>query len=549
MNVRSRMRALEPRAQRRWRDTGGDVPARAPGPASRQLTIYLLAREIDQPADALDPDAAERVERRNLRRTVPYRGVLYLDPPVSTPPGWQSFVNEGLSKRLNLLTRHAGAVLFLSWSDHWFAITFGFGRHLLRPDVVERRFGLLATLNSVDPELLRSVDTRTIEESTLLTRRQASRSSRLDVFGVDVARDILGGVTGRPRDLALGPSITGADALALHARVSFAGLGELCGVLFAAYNRNDYRQSFSWIDHMSHVKDSGLVATLDDALVAALNARAIGRAHLAAPEQIGWENVAGFRFSVDGRATPDRLDFELVDYLDAHAARRNNEPVELRRLRSDNIEARAADSDRVLANWSIYRSLVFEMAFAGKLFVLSGGLWYEVEPTFADEVARQVRLIPEVAAAELHLPVAHRGEREDEYIGRAAPAMAAELGVHVEVLDQKLVRCLGAASDIEVCDLLTELGHFIHVKKRTRSSTLSHLFAQGTTSAEAFVSDPSFRRAARARIQGSPCATEQLLPDSQPSTGDYSVVYAIVTPATGPLAESLPFLSRVNLST
>lgn len=524
------------------------MPAKANDLRTRDLTISLLAREISRPEDALDGEAVARLERLTLRRTIPYRGVLYLDPPVSAPPGWQSLVNEGLSKPLNLLNRHAGAVLFLRSSDHWFALTFGFGRHLLNADLVERRFGLIATLNSVDPELLRSVDTRTIEESTLLTRRQASRSSPLDVFGVDVARDILGGVTGRPRDSSFGPSMTGADSLSLHVRVSFAGLGDLCSLLLAAYDRNDYKESFAWIDHMSHVKESGLIATLDAAVVAAMNQGPTGNAHLAAPEQIAWENVAGFRFSLDAPAVPNRLELELADYLAAHAARRVGEPIDLRRLRSDRIEARAIQSDTVLAHWSVYRAVVFETGLGGKLYVLSGGLWYQVEPTFADEITRQVRLIPELDTNELPLPAAHAGEREDQYVERAAPELSAVLGVHVEVLDRKLVRCAGAASDIEVCDLLTELGQFIHVKRRTRSSTLSHLFAQGTTSAEAFVSDPSFRQAARKRIQGSPCATPDLLPDHQPRTADYGVVYAIVTPATGPLARSLPFLSQVNLS-
>lgn len=299
---------------------------------------------------------------------------------------------------------------------------------------------------------------------------------------------------------------------------------------------------------MSHVKDPSVIAILDDALIAELNSGSTPRAHLSAPEQIAWENVAGFRFSVDPKSSLNRLELELQEFLQAQVARRNGAPIELVRLHSDQIEARAVDSGAILAHWSIYRSLVFETSLAGKLYVLSAGLWYQIEPTFADEITRQVRLIPELDGAALPLPAAHVGEHEDVYLERAAPVLASSMGVHVEVMDQKLVRAAGAASDIEVCDLFTELGQFVHVKRRTRSSTLSHLFAQGTASAEAFVSDPIFRRAARLRIAGSPCATLELLPDQQPVTSNYGVVYAVVTPAAGPLVESLPFLSRVNLS-
>lgn len=189
---------------------------------------------------------------------------------------------------------------------------------------------------------------------------------------------------------------------------------------------------------------------------------------------------------------------------------------------------------------------MFETRHAGKIYVLSGGLWYEVEPTFAEEITRQVGLIPELDPKALPLPAAQVGEREDQYVQR--PILASAIGMHVEVLDRKLIRCAGAPTDIEACDLLTELGQFIHVKRRTRSATLSHLFAQGTTSAEAFVSDISFRQALRAGMAGSPCASLDLVPDQQPTTANYGVVYAVVTGSPGPLAQTLPFLSRVNLS-
>lgn len=524
------------------------VTGRARAPRTRDLTIYLLSREVRRPEDALERDALPRLKRRALERAVPFRGVLYLDPPTSATPSWQSFVNEGLARPLSLLNQHAAAVLFVRASDHWFALTFGFGRHLLNENLVERRFGLITTLNCVDPESLRSIDTRTIEETTLLTRRQASRSSRLDAFGVDVARDILGGVTGRPRDSQLGLTMSGADSLSLHVPLPFARLAGFCSTLLAAYDRSDYRQSFGWIDHMSHVKDTNLIASLNDGLVAALRQGVPGSAHLAAPEQIDWEAVGGFRFSLDPSSAPVRLDLDLAEYLAAHAARRSAPALELRRLHSDRIEALAVTSDTVIGHWSVYRCLVFEARHAGKIYVLSGGLWYEVEPTFAEEVNRQVGLIPELHRNTLPLPPAHVGEHEDRYLQRAAPILAAAVGMHVEVLDRRLIRCAGAPTDIEVCDLLTELGQFIHVKRRTRSSTLSHLFAQGTASAEAFVSDMTFRQALRAEMAGSPCASVDLVPDQQPTTTNYGVVYAVVTGTPGPLGQTLPFLSRVNLS-
>jgi Family of unknown function (DUF6119) len=50
----------------------------------------------------------------------------------------------------------------------------------------------------------------------------------------------------------------------------------------------------------------------------------------------------------------------------------------------------------------------------------------------------------------------------------------------------------GGRSSIEICDLLSSEKAFVHVKAKTKSSTLSHLFAQGLNSAQAF-RDRGFR--------------------------------------------------------
>ncbi|MFY0578048.1 DUF6119 family protein [Cystobacter fuscus] len=47
---------------------------------------------------------------------------------------------------------------------------------------------------------------------------------------------------------------------------------------------------------------------------------------------------------------------------------------------------------------------------------------------------------------------------------------------------------------MEACDLFSASGQFIHVKRKLRSSSLSHLFSQGTVAAETFLGDEKFRK-------------------------------------------------------
>lgn len=517
----------------------------------RQLTVYLLRRGTDGPDGALDAEERTKVIRRELRGDLPFAGALYVRAQETKPPVWQPFINDGLRAEdaLRLGNRSAAALLVMRVARHWFAIPFGFGRHLIHEDVIELGFGLRATLNSVNADRLRSVDMRTIDEMTLQTRRQASRISGLEVFGINITKDILGGVTGQPADPTIAQVMTGRDACVLQGPVTFEAVGEKCRQLLDAYSRTDYQERFGWIDHLRTVEDDALTATLDDHLVAAFIAEDFAALHLAAPEQLSWEEVAGFRYSFEADDAPLRPDPDGHEYMEARARRpRARGELDLAQLRRDKLMVFGGPADARLAAWSIYRCCVFQTAFAGKLYALSSGQYYEVEPTFAAEIAAQVASIAELAASDLGMPAAQSGETEPDYLERATPAMADALGAPVALMDRKLVRAADAATDIEVCDVFTSARHFIHVKRRTRSSTLSHLFAQGTGSAQAFVSDRTFRELARAAIADSACGTEHFFPNDQPTARDYTVVYAIVTAGQGPLGMQLPFLSQVTLS-
>jgi uncharacterized protein (TIGR04141 family) len=503
------------------------------------------------PEGAVDPAALSDTRSFDLQPGLPFPGRLYLQTPRSSAPSWRDFVNDGLSpgNALTLLNRHASALLVVRVAKHWFAIPFGFGRHLIREDSIETGFGLRAALNTVDADQLRSVDLKTIEEMTVQTRRQTSRSTGPESFGINVTRDILGGVTGRPRDTALGSVISGRDACSLHSTITFEQLGDKCKQLLDAYSREDYKTRFAWIDHLRTVDDETLINALDDRLAAAFTAKTFERLHLAPPEQLDWDAVSGFRYSAEASASALRSDLDPADYVAVHEARtRGGGALDADRLRKDKVIAFGGPADTKLDAWTVYKCCVFETPYVNELFALSGGVWYRIDPTFATDIAHQIEAIAEFAAADWGFPPATPGEHEEDYLVRAAPLVQATLNTPVVVMDQLLVRAADAATAIEVCDLFTGTKQFVHAKRRARSSTLSHLFAQGTVSAHAFASDQTYREGARAQVAQTPCGTEALFPSIKPIASDYGVVFAIIARGEHALGASLPFLSQVNLS-
>jgi len=127
------------------------------------------------------------------------------------------------------------------------------------------------------------------------------------------------------------------------------------------------------------------------------------------------------------------------------------------------------------------------------------------------------------------------------------------MSTDLTLLDRELVAPDGAKSRIEFCDLLSADGSIVHVKRKSRSSTLSHLFAQGHVSAEALV-DGALRDQVRAAIQQSAGTSDSsawlsLVPPSGSALDrdKVTITYAVIANSSATGIEWLPFFSRLTL--
>ncbi len=516
-----------------------------PAQKVESLTLFLIQKGFSAPEDALTAEALVASQRHELSAGLSFSGTFFLQGTHRSEPSWVPFVNSGLKTPLaRLRNASTSALLFVKQDGHLFAFAFGpGGRFMLREDRVEHDFGLLVVLNAVDRAALRSVDMATFDDDRMLTRRQSSRGSSIGVFGLDPSRDMLRAVVGTPKDPAVARLVAGADRLAFRAKVSFTELGVKCGQMLALYSQNDYKTHFPWIDNLKVVRDASVVASLDEDLETRLTSGALDEMHLADPEIIEWSRVDGYRYTTDAAQVPLHNDLSLADYIAAAQQKRPNESPTVERLKSDQVHAMNEATGTPVHRWSIYRTLILDLIRPEARYALADGRWYEINKAFAAVVETQVNAIP---ACALDFPDAHPLEREDAYLIRAAPLMAASNPCHIALLDKQLVKTTGAETQVEVCDLFSEAGHFIHVKKGNRSSTLSHLFAQGSVSASLFVRDSQFRADVRALVANSPCDKAELFPTTSVTPGSFTVVFAIVSPRTGP-APTLPFFSQVNL--
>lgn len=412
-------------------------------------------------------------------------------------------------------------------------MTFGLGRLYLEEDRLERRFGLRVVLNVVDPERLHSVGSRVYEEVVISTTRQTSRAAARQTFTIDDTRDVLREVVGAPRDeAAFGRQLVGSDALSLSVPVQIEGVPDLLDRLAAVHESEAYKEYFAFIDFITPVRDRATRQRLDELALDAVAGRAAAAAYLAPPEPISFDDIEGFRHVGERRSWPTHPELELADYR----ARVDPERLTVDELRRHQVSMIASSTGLEVRRWSVYRCLVFEVELDGRYYLLSEGEWFAVDRDFVEELDRRVG---EIRIIDLGLPLAARGEKEADYNRRAAAATGMTL------LDRRMFGV--GRTNIEVCDLLSQDGHLIHVKRKTQSATLSHLFAQGRVSAEALKVEPVLRRRVREAVEAeSPTAASMLGADPFRAR-DLTVVYAVIAPNAAALPGRLPFFSRLNL--
>lgn len=497
-------------------------------PKLQKLTISLIKAGVSREEafrDTVDP-TGHRVAVLDSGKDS-----LFIDATPPHLPNWLGYLAPHASGALEgILAASASAVLFVGASGRLFAVTFGQGRHFLSQDNVEQDFGLRVVLNTVAPDQLKSVDAKTIDETTVHTRRDVSRDSAFSAFGLDPSRDLLRALTGTPQDTSLAERLTGADALGIQTRAQVPELPALAERLLSAFEDDKYKEHFDFIDHLRPEKRPSRVAELEHWLIEALSTKEIDDVHLAAPETLDWIDIAGFRFS-NGIDEVDN-DPRISSYLKSRAST----PINLDTLKVDHLEAVRASDGQPMVSWPVYRCVVYQVEIDGSLYVLSSGQWFRVDIDYKTKVYADVEALPRFEG----LPDADRGTDEATYNLKAATVLGALC------LDRKLVFD-GGPDKMEVCDILTHDGTLIHVKQRGSSSTLSHLFTQGVNSAERLLLDSGFRSAARAVATNADSRFAKVLPVGRPRVEDHQIVYAVITRSKRATPLTLPFFSVVSL--
>lgn len=503
---------------------------------TQKLSIFLHKKEVDSFDSCIKKTSRDKSMAYDVKQEIGMTGKIYVHESIENVPDWKTTLEKLTTKTINISSNSSNkAVVVFKHSKRYFSVVYGYGRSMLEDGSIETNFGLIVAANLIDPQKIRSLNSMTIEDTVVDTQKQSMFYSNQADLQVDVNKEILKSVSGAPRLESEARFLVGTDSLTATRKMKIEDIKESIKFYYGAYKKNDYKKNgFAWLDNVKKEKDKKIIEKLDQKLVfSVLNES--DRIIIGPNRIMDWENISGLFFIGNGKVDFDDLDMTLnyEGYLEKF---KTNIDV-LAKLKRDKIMA-FTDTEEEFMISKVYDGIIYELVFEEKKYLLCNGDWFKVNKDFYEEIKEKISSCP---ICSIQLPELKIGEREGDYNKRMCDS-----NEEFALLDSENYNVPGYAySKIEPCDILTKDNKFIHVKKNDSSSKLSHLFSQGTVSAQLLSSDPKFRKHINNKVK------KKLGPTFLKASGqnqDYEVVYAIVDKRKRELFEILPFFSMVSLA-
>ncbi|WP_392840243.1 DUF6119 family protein [Streptomyces sp. LN500] len=498
-----------------------------------KLTINLARKSVTEFGELIRPvylemeDGLEELEPNN---SLGFRAQAYIQRDKATKPKWLDFLGAhfDVSQIQNLSTSF---VLLLEAHGRIFTVTFGMsGFNALDRSKLENEFGLRVCANSVDADDLTTVDTRNLDTVTRQQRTHLSAGSSLSEFSIPLEQDWIRRIQGKSAELDFAKSISGADSLHINVTAPLSRLPQIMGKLLERYEATDYKKDFPFLDHYRPIgREEEVVGSLDSRLRAKVAERSLEKISLAMPQMVDDEHIHHFDISARYKvAEIDEITLAGVySFIDEYYE--GDEPLGDVKIVPVADSGQPSGQKRSLQDW-----IVCEFEEAEKTYVLSMGNWYEVDRDYVRSVNTAVGRvvdITEILALNEWDPKDGEGDY-NEFVATKKNWL---------LLDKDNFYIGGPNQKIEICDLMTKDMKLICVKQQTSSATLSHLFSQGSVSAELYRGEESYRERIfrdAARKWGNSI--------QEPSSGP-TIVYAIANDREGPLSETLFFFSKISL--
>lgn len=491
----------------------------------RPFSIYLLKPGIQSVSDCLKSQTGLKQVSSQL---LPSGASLYVTRDNFKPPWWKNYFNLSLPLQQGLF----GALLFLPAGNKYFLITFGNVNHYILNDSYEYDFGIITTLNALDPKALKSTDL-VRPEGASRHRIQLPNFSDLVYFDFDHDSNIVKSLTGKvqKRFAGLFSTITGCSSVHININVPPDKIPRICSLLYQIYRKETFTTNFPDIRKIQPLRDPAWIERLDQRLLNAIKSKSDDLV-LSIPELVDYSRVTTIGFG--GGKYYDL--FTIDSFWDSI----NTE--KLMHITIEDIRKRyhvslCDESFAICNEYPLYRCLVFECIDpeTGMNYHFCDGVWYNIAQ---DYIINLRGYLDGFFTQDACLPECNE-RKEGDYNQKAAQKM-----------DACCLDCKNIAPNnetkVEPCDIykVDEGGsaRLFHIKIGVHADNLSHLFNQGVNSIQLLYSDQ------RSTAKMNSLLEEKSFDTSPVNNRNLKVVYGIITKKDATLkSKAIPLFSLITL--
>lgn len=498
-----------------------------------KLSVYLMRDSIKKFDEILNDKSLKGSKPfRELKSstTMPYPCKAFIQVNKSGAPKWESFLRGAFrTSNLNLVNQNSSFVLLIKKQNRFFAVTLGFGFLAIDPTAIESRFGLMVAANWLTK--VNGVETNIIDRVSRSQKLHLGEGSDFAELSLNPQIDFIRRMEGKLPTNATATKISGCDSCCITTKGDITSLGAICTDLLERYEAKDYKKLYGFLDNLMPLgKHDPRIPELEEKLAKRLAAKSYEKISIAFPEIPDEERLNHYKVSCGISVDLEELTLEgIYEFIKDYGIEANPDKIFVLGIGND-------DSP-VTRRRSLREYLAAEFEKGSDTFIFCNGDWFLAEANYVKKVRKEVAALPDVTLS-LALAPMKSNESEGAYNERAS--MANDL----LLMDKDNFRIGGSHDKIEVCDLLSETHELICVKKMESSSSMSHLFAQGSVSATLLRSEAAYRN--NLNTSGTAEWRTFKAVDDNNITG-VTVVYGIATRKTKPLSEGMFFFSLVNL--
>lgn len=461
-------------------------------------------------------------------------GTAYIKQTVSSHPSWQE---KFFKNRVSMNSTTNGVAMIsrveVDGKQETYVVSFGLqGRHIIKGDMFDDRFGLKTALNMIDSKTLKQIGKNELTGSNRVTQQQISTGTTIAGYEFDPFGDYIKSIVGNALpEFGIKGALKGSASLAINKEVDIDNINDALCDITRIYRSDKYKEEFEWIDYLYPVTSKAKKEALYKAAIEHLNKRD-GNVWFAVPELFDVAQVGYFAFG--GLEMNDILFDEILE----------EEGGELQ-VSDLNRDVRAYDNENgnLIKAWKLRKCLCGEVELNGEVFGASDGNWFKVDKDYSERVNEQYLSVELYDGAfddfdnDIDTRIQKRSGKTVSVVSEGAylKRMADTHPSRFVLMDGDTVMSM------EVCDLVAE-DALIHAKRYRSSDTMSHAFFQGLNSATMLVQDAVFLERANGKIHAQNQDSSFLIDNGRKK----DIVFAIITKDRSDRPH-LPLFSKISL--